>query len=456
VNIIDPRRLDYKMPVTENKPVSNEPNYYRSLYEREETNKDLDKCSVGQSYNQHSENLFPDTAGAGNSGIIEDNKHVPVSTDRNIQRLATEESSFGEVSGRRPHHSDLQSIESVCSKKSDHSFSKQHLGIAARVTNAREIEDKEQVTFKTFQNMQLWEDKIQHCEEIDDLDPSEILLSKVNVFNRPSCSEIKLYKKYIIMLEGENLKKLDRNDLNVLKSVKMCDVRRLCKIHDHSVGVLRINKCISIVDCETLETKYKIITSKPYAEICRIRTFIKVPQDIPDQHYVFVAAYIDTSSCSEDKIDIVMAKPGRIQNIIPQYGNKVVPLNLRRTNFRGISAIASLTTSKVIVGFSYDVECIEFDECFKTKTLWYISLKKSVTDIYCSKKFVFLCIKDEHRLALLCPENGKEIARNILPDNVKMSPDRLSIHGDSILVKEFSYNDWSNVSTDCKIFQLKH
>jgi hypothetical protein len=57
-NIIDPRRLDYKMPVTENKPVSNEPNYYRSLNEREETNENLDECSVGNSYNQHSENLF--------------------------------------------------------------------------------------------------------------------------------------------------------------------------------------------------------------------------------------------------------------------------------------------------------------------------------------------------------------------------------------------------------------
>jgi hypothetical protein len=40
-----------------------------------------------------------------------------------------------------------------------------------------------------------------------------------------------------------------------------------------------------------------------------------------------------------------------------------------------------------------------------------------------------------------CPENGEEMARNILPDNVKMSPDRLNIHGDSILVKEFSFND---------------
>jgi len=105
-----------------------------------------------------------------------------------------------------------------------------------------------------------------------------------------------------------------------------------------------------------------------------------------------------------------------------------------------------LAWNTIVVSCSDGVKCIQYDDkSLLTIVLWTVPSNKNVTDVCCIKvgeiKHVLASVQNDNRIMLI-DNKGHVIQDNVLPEGSRLKPDKISVNGDTILVKQFDEFSW--------------
>ena len=234
---------------------------------------------------------------------------------------------------------------------------------------------------------------------------------------------------------------------------------RMCKIgEDGRVGVLQIDqkaRSISVVQTSKhkfnanehqLRKIYHINIQQAYTAICHLE--ILHPQGSNDSDQLKFAAVYSAERKGEikEEIDIINSVVNMRSFGLPKTG--VTTTGIAR--FGGLCGIDALEKNTIVVSLhSHNIICLDT----KGRVIWNIEVSARVTDICCTKEFVFACIYDKKQIMQIqvCGNSWK-IVNNII-QNENIHPSQVSVCGRQVLVREFIMDEFKSqiILRDLKI-----
>ena len=235
---------------------------------------------------------------------------------------------------------------------------------------------------------------------------------------------------------------------------------RMCKIgEDGRVGVLQIDqkaRSISVVQTSKhkfnanehqLRKIYHINIQQAYTAICHLE--ILHPQGSDDSDQLKFAAVYSAERKGEikEEIDIINSVVNVRSFGLPKTG--VTTPGIAR--FGGICGIDALEKNTIVVSLhSHNIICLDT----KGRVIWNIEVNARVTDICCTKEFVFACIYDKKQIMQIqvCGNSWKIVNNNII-QNENIHPSQVSVCGRQVLVREFIMDEFKSqiILRDLKI-----
>ena len=216
---------------------------------------------------------------------------------------------------------------------------------------------------------------------------------------------------------------------------------RMCKIgEDGRIGVLQIGKkerCISVVQTtrhifnaneQELRKVYHINIEQAYTSICHLE--ILHPQGSEDQ-LKFAAVYsAERKGEIKEEIDIINS----VISMTSSRMSKSVATATKIARLVGICSIDALGGDKLVISLHSNIICLDI----RGRVICDMEAISRVTDICCTKDFIFACICDKGQIMQIqvCGNSWKIVNNNII-QNENIKPSQVSVCGRQVLIREF-------------------
>ena len=287
--------------------------------------------------------------------------------------------------------------------------------------------------------------------ESNNITPNSFMIKVVSNLSIKTCISAVIFDTYYVLIFPGQAVKQDRDTRKHLASVPIKNAYRLCSIGTKSTKVAILgmpSSRITILETkDKMEIKYimKLAEQQSISNLCHLDTYTKTGTMLPDPLYVFCVAGSGASMASSDNVSLVSPAPYRQGGSRHEEYHATIKL-LDTKLLKGINGLTALAWNIIVVSCSEGVKCIQYDDkSLLTIVLWTVPSNKNVTDVCCIKvgeiKHVLASVQNDNRIMLI-DNKGHVIQDNVLPEGSMLKPDKISVNGDTILVKQFDEFSW--------------
>ena len=263
-------------------------------------------------------------------------------------------------------------------------------------------------------------------------------------------TDVKLFTDYYLVIiqktaissgSNEYLNKYNIESGEIMAWLWLPGAGRMCKIGEAGrIGVLQIGKkerCISVIQTtkhifnaneQQLRKVYHINIEQAYTSICHLE--ILHPQGSEDQ-LKFAAVYsAERKGEIKEEIDIINS----VISMTSSRMSKSVATATKIARLVGICSIDALGGDKLVISLHSNIICLDI----RGRVICDIEAISRVTDICCTKDFIFACICDKGQIMQIqvCGNSWKIVNNNII-QNENIKPSQVSVCGRQVLIREF-------------------